>query len=515
MQVFYTLFSQSRGMGKQLNTMVHHANMSTMNSTLPNLQSFDPRLGAVITQLDMMAPRFEFSKGEIEIITHPVTFYNSLKERITLAKSRIFLSTLYIGKTQDDLIECLSQALTKNKDLKVHILADALRSTRESPKWTSAALLATLVKQFGDQRVDVRLYHTPHLRGIEKALIPRRLNEGWGLQHMKLYGFDDEVMLSGANLSEDYFTNRQDRYYVFKSKSLTDYYFSIQEAISSLSYKVHYKDTAQGYRLSWPTSNKSSEPKLNLARFISDATFLLEPLLKQKQLKQFEKHPENTEISTIVYPVSQFTPLLKPDTSTEKPSILRLLSMLDLSTMKFTFTAGYFNMHPDIRRKLLSSVASGDILTASPKANSFYLSKGISQYLPTAYLYLAKQFLADVHLMKKQTRIHVHEWQNGVVNTPKGWSYHAKGIWINNSEDKNPSITVVGSSNYTRRAYSLDLESNAIIITKDEDLKAQMQNEIQNLMKHSTELTLEDFDLEERKISPGVILATKILGKRL
>lgn len=41
------------------------------------------------------------------------------------------------------------------------------------------------------------MFHTPNLNGWKKKYMPKRLNEGWGLQHMKLYGFDDEIMLSG------------------------------------------------------------------------------------------------------------------------------------------------------------------------------------------------------------------------------------------------------------------------------------------------------------------------------
>ena len=39
--------------------------------------------------------------------------------------------------------------------------------------------------------------------------MPKRINEGWGLQHMKLYGFDDEILLSGyiMNLSAPLETN--------------------------------------------------------------------------------------------------------------------------------------------------------------------------------------------------------------------------------------------------------------------------------------------------------------------
>lgn len=41
------------------------------------------------------------------------------------------------------------------------------------------------------------MYHTPNLTGIRKAILPKRINEGWGLQHMKLYGVDDEIIMSG------------------------------------------------------------------------------------------------------------------------------------------------------------------------------------------------------------------------------------------------------------------------------------------------------------------------------
>lgn len=61
----------------------------------------------------------------------------------------------------------------------------------------SASLVAPLQAEFGPDRVDLRAFHTPKLHGLLKAILPRRINEGWGLQHMKIYGFDDEVVLSG------------------------------------------------------------------------------------------------------------------------------------------------------------------------------------------------------------------------------------------------------------------------------------------------------------------------------
>lgn len=45
------------------------------------------------------------------------------------------------------------------------------------------------------------MYHTPNLTGLRKKYIPKRINEGWGLQHMKLYGTDDEIIISGYSNS--------------------------------------------------------------------------------------------------------------------------------------------------------------------------------------------------------------------------------------------------------------------------------------------------------------------------
>lgn len=494
----------------------------------------------VTNYLNSLAPRFLLLKGDIEILESPITFYKTLLFKISNSKHRIFLSSLYIGKTQHELIQCIDDAMAKNADLKVYVLTDALRGTREAPDNCSALLLASLQKKYG-QRIDIRMFHTPHLSGITKFLAPKRINEGFGLQHMKLYGFDDQIILSGANLSEDYFTNRQDRYYLFNSKPLTDYYFKIHTAISSLSYRIMHTDKLkQGFKLTWPTSNATCEPHLNIERFISDSSYLLTPLLKQQQLNAFEEFDENEEYDTIVYPVSQFTPLFphNQDQLTEKPAILRLLSYADSLKTKWWFTAGYFNMLPEYQQRLLNGKSQGTVITASPKANSFYKSPGVSYYLPQAYLLFAKQFLQKVRDLGKSALITVYEWQKGIVNTPGGWSYHAKGLWITAPGEDEPSITVIGSSNYTKRAYSCDLESNAIIITKDKDLKMKMKHEIDNLMENVHELKLEDFSPklesqvngnaetesvdepkysveEDRKISYGVHLAVKLLGGRL
>ena len=58
-------------------------------------------------------------------------------------------------------------------------------------------MLQSLVTSFRE-RFTLGLYHTPNLRGVLRAVGPQRFNEVMGLQHMKIYIFDDDVLLSGS-----------------------------------------------------------------------------------------------------------------------------------------------------------------------------------------------------------------------------------------------------------------------------------------------------------------------------
>lgn len=477
-------------------------------------------LESVKQKLSSLKTQFLFKKGEIDIIYSPSAFYDTLRKKISTARRKIFIASLYIGKSETDLIDCVRNALEKNSDLKVYFLIDGLRGTREAPLRCSTSLLTELLKDY-ESRVDIRLSRTPAIVGLKGLIAPKRINEGLGLQHMKIYGFDDEVLLSGANLSSDYFSNRQDRYYLFRSASFSDYYFKLHQTISKLSYKVKSANNAQKFHVSWPTSNNAIDPAENRKMFIKHASKVLNDFLNTSSFDNNHHPLHHQDFPTVVYPVSQFTPLFPRghDNSTEKQSILKLISSMSISSSRWVFTAGYFNMLPEIKRSLiLSSSKNGTVITASQFANGFFESKGISAHLPSAYLHLSKLFLEKVKMYGKESVITLKEWKKGIVNKPGGWSYHAKGIWISEQESDSflPVATCIGSSNYTKRAYSLDLESNAIILTSDMELRGKMQKELDHIMKDTRSVNLEDFRNDtERHVSAGVKVATKILGTRL
>lgn len=356
------------------------------------------------------------------------------------------------------------------------------------------------------------MYHTPNLVGTKKAILPKRINEGWGLQHMKLYGIDDEIIMSGANLSNDYFTNRQDRYHVFKSREITDYFGRLYRTVCELSYRVVPSDQdASGFTMQWPDSNVQPAPLEDPKRYTVNATKALQPLTKLPNASRGTQSMGDTQ----VYPLLQLTPLLKPDTSTELPaltSILRRLGTPELSGSKWTFTAGYFNMTPEVRQLLLrTNPASATVVAASPWANGFYGSKGISGMLPAAYTYLSRQFLNSVSRQGLDKHISVKEWRRGTVNEPGGWTYHAKGIWVTLPGQENPSISLIGSSNYTKRSYSLDLEANTLIVTRNSDLQRRLGEEEKWLQEYATPMTQDDYARTERRVGLHVRIAMWIV----
>ncbi len=378
------------------------------------------------------------------------------------------------------------------------------------------------------------MYHTPNLTGLRKKYIPKRINEGWGLQHMKLYGIDDEIIMSGANLSTDYFTNRQDRYHLFKSKDLTDYFAKIHSGVANLSFDVQPSNApgSGGYTMSWPTSNAAPSPLDSAQEFKTAASKHLSHLLTPSN-SPTPSSSATKKSETTVYPVLSLVPLLP--TSTELPSLTQILSRIAQSPsapVSWTFTAGYFNMTPSFRRLLLSTQPTqGTVLTAHPHANGFYGSKGISGMLPAAYTHLAKQFLRNVRNEGLGESIVLKEWKRGTVGEKDGWTYHAKGLWVSfpQTEEKqgdntdmvaqpDPSLTVVGSSNYTKRSYSLDLEANVIIATSDPLLQKRLGEEVRWLSEYAKTVDLSEFEKPDRNVSLSVrasMWAVRVLGGAL
>lgn len=220
--------------------------------------------------------------------------------------------------------------------------------------------------------------------------------------------------------------------------------------------------------------------------------------------------------------LGQMSQVMKPDHSTELPVITHILQTLaspEFRDSSWTFTAGYFNPDPSLTKLLLNTASTNNtVITAAPEANGFYGSKGVSGLLPPAYTLLARQFLKGVQQHGRDGDISLKEWRYGTVGQPGAWTYHAKGLWVTMPGDAGPSMSVIGSSNYTKRSYSLDLEVGALIVTHDEGLKRRLGEEQKWLQDHARSVTRDDFAKNDRRVGLHVRIAmwiVKLVGGAL
>lgn len=267
--------------------------------------------------------------------------------------------------------------------------------------------------------------------------------------------------------------------------------------------------------MSWPSTNAAPSPLDSPRKFVSKSTTLLRAMLSNSDSPRLPDAKRRDAPDTSVYVLAQLSQLLSPDTSTELPAITHILETLSLpqyADSSWTFTAGYFNPAPSLTKLLLSTASRNNtVITASPFANGFYKSPGVSGLLPDAYTLLARRFVQAVHQSEHQASTTLKEWRKGTVGEPGGWTYHAKGLWVTLPGASNPSISLVGSSNYTKRSYSLDLEANALIVTQNEDLKKRLGDEQRGLQDSAAVVTRDDFARTERRVGLKVRLAMWIV----
>lgn len=192
-----------------------------------------------------------------------------------------------------------------------------------------------------------------------------------------------------ANLSGDYFTNRQDRYIEFLSNPpLADYFHSLLSTISSFSFLVTATDTSTKHpalSITWPEANAAPSPlasstSINAFKATAHDAFTSltshwaskPPAALQSALPWSPHEPKIFD--TILRPVLQMGPFnIKQETDIVVPSIFRAGNSLATAPgggrTKIDWTSGYFSVQPSYREKVLDSRAAVRIVAASPEVS--------------------------------------------------------------------------------------------------------------------------------------------------
>ena len=533
-------------------------------------------------------PMFSASAHSMVRVPSPRQFYSTLRHHIMKAQHRIFIATLYVGKEERELAMFLTKALARRPQLQLTILMDEMRATRESPQSaSSASLLSHLASMFPDQ-VDLRLYATPVLRpnSIASRIIGKRFNEGFGLQHMKVYGFDDDVIITGANLSRDYFTRRMDRYLLIREhKPLANYLHALILLLSRFSYallydgdpsllshvKGHIEDmddsssdyvqlTRSAFRLHWDGGSdlllaEDTDGTIATAGLCPSTRACLETnwrssatqALQDFTMRWYERAKAQRPASgdTRIVPLLQLGQLAITQETDMIPILTQYLSALSPRALGPTaarpyttvdLTSGYFTLSGLYKSLVLSDAIHRHsqapvffrLVAASPEANGFFGSRGLSGRIPAAYTLLEKLFWNRV--VDKQLHAPVHPYVD--VSDPisegplapvelrewskYGWTYHEKGLWITGPSLAqpvlSPATTLIGSSNYGARSEKFDVECSLLITTQSPQLQDTLAKEVQEMRESArTRMDTATFRSKERRVDAVTQVLTRLL----
>jgi CDP-diacylglycerol---glycerol-3-phosphate 3-phosphatidyltransferase len=334
----------------------------------PTYQAFaDERLNSVLDRMlgphnDLKVAALPLEAEKVRVIPTPGAFLEGLKEGVAKAQHRITLASLYLGTGEEaiELVEMVRRACAERPQLQVHFLVDCMRGHRLTLEGTSSVLLLrTMLAELPDQ-VRVSLFHTPALRGLWKWVLPDRWNEIAGVQHMKAYIFDDDVIVSGANLSKSYFTDRTDRYTLLRdSPTVTDYFDRLVDTVATFSYAL----SADGELHLPPGCPDPVDRPLPFTRYAKDRVDIFSYRESVHTRKLLSTPAAETGIDTWAFPTVQAGSLrVHQDEDLMHRFFRNPLDGSELSIISpyFNFTKGYAN-------ELLHNRGQVSILTAPPK----------------------------------------------------------------------------------------------------------------------------------------------------
>jgi len=121
------------------------------------------------------------------------------------------MTALYLGtgKLEKYLISKLNSKVKTNEQLKLTLLLDYMRGTRIGHDGSSSVQMLKPLKLDNFNRpIRVGFYHNPDTGLLKGKFSNSPLREIFGVHHMKAHVFDNNVLITGANLSEDYFIDR-------------------------------------------------------------------------------------------------------------------------------------------------------------------------------------------------------------------------------------------------------------------------------------------------------------------
>lgn len=400
---------------------------------------------------------------DIDVIETPSDYYRFLLEGIRGSRERIVLSALYLGSGSQELklVEELRLAMKQCKDLRVTILVDFSRTSRR--KGGSIQLLASLMSGLSSQ-VRVAMYMMPQINGILKYL-PTPVDEMMGVYHCKYCIFDNDAILTGANLSADYFTNRQDRYYRFKSNQISNYLKEFNDLTVEYSYNLDELKSIKSPLLSDCRRFKQEIENLN-SRYCS-----------VDLVKFMDSNNINDANSVVAYPIIQHNSInVTQESSCLNHLIHQRWREILLSSPYCSYTKSFVDELCSVSKRGIKI----SMITTSENCHGFKGGKGFTGLVPELHKISISELIKSFE-NNETTKVLEYDRSN--------WTFHSKGAWfIPVDQSTTSSIVYVGSSNGGIRSTHRDFELGLMLKTRSASLINRMNVEIDSIHKFSKQI---------------------------
>lgn len=382
-------------------------------------------------------PVIPIKAKDVTLVKNPDSFYELILSKTKSCKKKLALSALYLGTgaKEKTIVEEIYKSLAREQDLSVNLVLDAHRATRKDVNGVSS--ITALEKLLPHKNVRLSLVETRSYDSMIDRFLRRfqKWNELSSTYHTKFLLFDEDVLITGANLSEIYFENRQDRYMLIKnSKLLSDYVSNLLDVFDST--------LGSG-------GNKSMIACLKQ--------------LNEKFVCRDELCDETSD--SYIIPLVQLGSLGLKD----KEDFLLFLNSILPPEAQIHLSSGYFNPSNAIGKIRMESV-----LAPSETSNGFFSGSGLLKYVPHLYSVLHQNYLGD------------HQGCRLSYYSRPGWSFHAKGMWVTGLGDL--YIHLIGSSNFNYRSSYRDLETEMVLLTRDKNLSQNLEMERSRLWGESDQV---------------------------
>jgi CDP-diacylglycerol---glycerol-3-phosphate 3-phosphatidyltransferase len=416
----------------------------------------------MLGRLKHLAPLHRIDAAHVHFRNSPEQLWRQLCASADNAKHSLCLAALYIGGRQRhhdvenendrfETHELLDSLLRASKRIEqCTLLLDRHRSSRldRETSWIREQL----------QESNVRLELWSPNRWLEFG--GSRAREVLGVQHIKALVADtSQLVVSGANFSDSYFSNRQDRC------------VAIDGAAELCAHVERVLDSVATSRLNDDVVLPPSPTTL-----VGDGDTLA--------LATVQSAPFNVRQDERVLDA--------------------LLDSLD-DGWRIDVASPYFNLSERRAAQLLDRRhGSVRVVTSSPRANGFYGANGLAGYIPHAYSLCEQRFFERID---DHERVSIVEYERG-----DGWTFHAKGMWLTSPGETRPTLTLIGSGNMGRRSQELDTELQLYIESSESALRDRMAAERDAIMSaHTRRVSASTF--EERQSPALVRLAIPLLQR--